>query len=113
MDPQNHKECSANVFARINTSALVLVAAVGLAAGITPRVARAAVPNPTVTGPITAVCSPNCPSPPGPVNGIHVPDPFDGAGNLQEFIDTRAACSSGGRPTPRSSTVLWWSSGST
>ena len=28
-----------------------------------------------------------CPSPPGPVNGIHIPDPFDGAGNLQEFID--------------------------
>ncbi len=46
-----------------------------------------AVPNPTVTGPVTAVCSPMCPSPPGPANGIHIPDAFDGGSNLQEFID--------------------------
>ena len=32
-----------------------------------------AVSNPTVTGPITAACSPLCPSPPGPANGIHIP----------------------------------------
>src|SRR5262249_50050621 len=98
MDPRTHKEGNAQnevpsptrrspkVLARIGTSSLVLVASVMLAAGITARPARAAVPNPTVTGPITAACSPNCPSPPGPVNGIHIPDPFDGAGNLQEFI---------------------------
>src|SRR5262249_58789705 len=78
---------SPKVLAWIRTSPLILVASVMLAAGITARPARAAVPNPTVTGPITAVCSPNCPSPPGPVNGIHIPDPFDGAGNLQETID--------------------------
>lgn len=75
------------MLARIGTSALVLVAAVGLATGITVRAASAAVPNPTVTGPITAACSPTCPSPPGPASGIHIPDPFDGAGNLQEFTD--------------------------
>jgi hypothetical protein len=75
------------VLIRTAVCALVLVAAVGLAVGMIARAASAAVPNPTVTGPITAVCSPNCPSPPGPVNGIHIPDPFDGAGNLQEFID--------------------------
>jgi len=28
-----------------------------------------------------------CPSPPGPANGIHIPDAFDGGSNLQEFID--------------------------
>ena len=78
---------SPKVLARIGTSSLVLVASVVLAAGITARPARAVVANPTVTGPITAACSPNCPSPPGPVNGVHIPDPFDGAGNLQETID--------------------------
>ena len=78
---------SPKVLARIASSSLVLVASVVLAAGITARPARAVVANPTVTGPITAACSPNCPSPPGPVNGIHIPDPFDGAGNLQETID--------------------------
>jgi hypothetical protein len=67
--------------------ALVVVGAMYLAAGITAKAARAAVPNPAVTGPITAVCSPTCPSPPGPTDGIHIPDAFDGASNLQEFID--------------------------
>jgi alpha/beta hydrolase family protein len=67
--------------------ALLLVAAMGLATGIRARPASAAVPNPTVTGPVSAACSPMCPSPPGPVNGIHIPDAFDGVSNLQEFID--------------------------
>jgi alpha/beta hydrolase family protein len=49
--------------------------------------AWAAVSNPTVTGPITTTCNPNCPSPPGPTNGIHVPIPLDGNSNLAEFID--------------------------
>ena len=51
--------------------------------------AWAAVPNPTVTGPIpnTDTCSPNCPSPPGPTNGVHMPIPLDGNSNLAEFID--------------------------
>ncbi len=71
---------------RMGATALGLVAVAALAVGITP-VGAAAVPNPTVTGPITASCSPTCPSPPGPANGIHVPDAFDGASNLQEFID--------------------------
>ena len=76
-----------NVLARIGTSALIFLSAVALAAGIAAKVARAAVPNPTVTGPITTTCGPSCPSPPGPTNGIHIPDAFDGASNLQEFID--------------------------
>jgi cysteine-rich repeat protein len=46
-----------------------------------------AVSNPTVTGPITAACSPLCPSPPGPANGIHIPDPLNGNSNLAEFTD--------------------------
>ncbi len=75
------------VLGRIASSILVSVAPVGLAGGIIVRAASAAVPNPTVTGPVTAACSPNCPSPPGPTNGIHIPDAFDGASNLQEFID--------------------------
>jgi hypothetical protein len=74
------------VLTRIAACAFILVASAGLVAGITARAARA-VPNPTVTGPITATCNPMCPSPPGPVNGIHIPDAFDGASNLQEFID--------------------------
>lgn len=46
-----------------------------------------AVPNPTVTGPITASCNPVCPSPPGPANGIHIPEPLGGNSNLAEIID--------------------------
>ena len=63
----------------------MVLAALGVAMSV--ATGRAAVPNPTVTGPITAVCSPMCPSPPGPANGIHIPDAFDGGSNLQEFID--------------------------
>ena len=86
-DARDPARCTRKRPARIGTSALIFLAAVALAAGIAAKAARAAVPNPTVTGPITAVCSPNCPWPPGPTSGTHVPDPFDGAGNLQEFID--------------------------
>ncbi len=63
----------------------MVLAALGVAMSV--ATGRAAVPNPAVTGPITAVCSPMCPSPPGPANGIHIPDAFDGGSNLQEFID--------------------------
>jgi cysteine-rich repeat protein len=69
--------------------AVVCLLAIGIATvgiGIAPTTASA-VTNPTVTGPITAACSPVCPSPPGPANGIHIPDAFDGGSNLQEFID--------------------------
>jgi len=63
-----------------------VVALILLASGITPRAASAAEPNPTVTGPITDGCSPNCPSLPGPTNGIHVPAAFDGVSNQASFI---------------------------
>src|SRR5262245_24787273 len=46
-----------------------------------------AVPNPTVTGPITATCSPVCPSPPGPADGTPLPFPLGGTGNLAELIN--------------------------
>jgi hypothetical protein len=76
-----------NVLTRITTSGLVLAGGVGLGIGLMVTTASATVPNPTVTGPITATCNPNCPSPPGPTNGIHIPEAFGGASNLQEFID--------------------------
>ena len=56
-----------------------------LIAGIAPTAASAAVANPTVTGPITGGCSPTCPSPPGPPNGIHVPEAFLGVSNQASF----------------------------
>jgi Alpha/beta hydrolase domain len=64
-------------------SGLVLIL---LVAGITPTTASAAEVNPTVTGPITGGCSPTCPTPPGPANGIHVPEAFDGVSNEAPFI---------------------------
>jgi alpha/beta hydrolase family protein len=63
-----------------------VLALIMLAAGIAPTASMAAEPNPTVTGPITGGCSPLCPSPPGPTNGIHVPDAFDGVSNQASFI---------------------------
>lgn len=64
-----------------------ILALILFAAGIAPTAASAAEPNPTVTGPITDGCSPSCPSPPGPTNGIHVPAAFDGVSNQTSFID--------------------------
>ncbi|MGA9721143.1 MAG: alpha/beta hydrolase domain-containing protein [Candidatus Binatus sp.] len=63
-----------------------VLALILLAAGIASTAASAAEPNPTVTGPITGGCSPNCPTPPGPTNGIHVPGAFDGVSNQASFI---------------------------
>jgi hypothetical protein len=57
-----------------------------LSAGIAPTFASAAEANPTVSGPITGGCSPSCPSPPGPANGIHVPEAFLGVSNQAPFI---------------------------
>jgi hypothetical protein len=57
-----------------------------LSAGIAPTCASAAEANPTVSGPITGGCSPSCPSPPGPANGIHVPEAFLGVSNQAPFI---------------------------
>jgi hypothetical protein len=57
-----------------------------LIAGIAPTTAPAAEVNPTVSGPITGGCSPSCPTPPGPPNGIHVPDAFLGVSNQASFI---------------------------
>ncbi len=56
-----------------------------LIAGIAPTTASAAEVNPTVSGPITGGCSPSCPTPPGPPNGIHVPDAFLGVSNQASF----------------------------
>ena len=56
-----------------------------LIAGIAPTTASATEVNPTVTGPITGGCSPTCPSPPGPPNGIHVPEAFLGVSNQASF----------------------------
>ena len=56
-----------------------------LIAGIAPTTASAAELNPTVSGPITGGCSPSCPTPPGPPNGIHVPDAFLGVSNQASF----------------------------
>jgi hypothetical protein len=56
-----------------------------LIAGITPATASAAEVNPTVTGPVTGGCSPSCPTPPGPPNGIHVPEAFLGVSNQAPF----------------------------
>jgi Alpha/beta hydrolase domain len=55
-------------------------------AGLAPTRASAAEANPTVSGPITGGCSPSCPSPPGPSNGIHVPEAFLGVSNQAPFI---------------------------
>ena len=55
-------------------------------AGIAATSASAAEANPTVSGPITGGCSPSCPSPPGPSNGIHVPEAFLGVSNQAPFI---------------------------
>jgi hypothetical protein len=76
-----------NGLAGIITSTLVLAGGVGLGIGVMVTAASATVPNPTVTGPIIATCNSTCPSPPGPLNGVHVPEAFGGASNLQEFID--------------------------
>jgi len=63
-----------------------MVAAVGLATATwAAPTASAAVPNPTVTEPITATCSPSCPSPPGPVSGLHQPAAADGVSNVKYF----------------------------
>jgi len=56
-----------------------------LIAGIAPTTTSAAEANPAVTGPITGGCSPSCPSPPGPPNGIHVPEAFLGVSNQAPF----------------------------
>lgn len=64
--------------ARIAIDALVFGFVVPVSVGVMAATASAVVPNPTVTGPITVGCSPTCPSPPGPVSGIHVPDLFGG-----------------------------------
>lgn len=66
---------------------LSILALTLLTAGLAPTTTSAAVPNPTVTGPITGGCSPACPSPPGPTNGIHVPEAFDGVSNQTSFIN--------------------------
>ena len=66
---------------RIAVVSLVSILTVPLTAGIAPKAVSAAVPNPTVTGPITGGCSPLCPSPPGPTSGIHIPDMFGGESN--------------------------------
>ena len=89
MDVRGLGRRTRRVLIRTAVWALVPVAAVGLAVGIIAGAASAAVPNPTVTGPITAACSPtmSCPSPPGPTDHTHTPDPFDGTSNLQEFVD--------------------------
>ena len=68
-----------------NSSRLTLVVLILLIAGITPTTASATEVNPTVTGPITGGCSPSCPSPPGPPNGIHVPEAFLGVSNEAPF----------------------------
>jgi hypothetical protein len=65
-------------------SVLVLIF---LTAGIAPTIASAAETNPTVTGPIIGGCSPSCPTPPGPADGIHMPEAFLGVSNQQPFID--------------------------
>lgn len=65
---------------------LNVLALIFLSAGIMPATASAAVPNPTVSGPINAGCSPSCPTPPGPPDGIHVPEAFLGVSNQAPFI---------------------------
>ncbi len=65
---------------------LTILVLILLTAGIAPTAASAAEPNPTVSGPITGGCSPSCPSPPGPTDGIHIPEAFDGVSNQAPFI---------------------------
>jgi Alpha/beta hydrolase domain len=70
---------------RLFTFALGAIATVVLVTVLTGAPAWAETPSPLVTGPITGGCSPDCPSPPGPTNGIHVPEAFGGNSNLAEF----------------------------
>ncbi len=65
---------------------LSALALIFLTAAVAPTAASAAEPNPTVTGPITGGCSPACPTPPGPADGIHIPEAFDGVSNQAPFI---------------------------
>lgn len=71
---------------KVKLLCLTVLVLIFLTAGIAPTAASAAEPNPTVTGPITGGCSPSCPSPPGPPDGIHIPAAFDGVSNQPPFI---------------------------
>ncbi len=57
---------------------LVAAVVVPVSLGVTAIAASAGVPNPVVTGPITASCNPKCPVLLGLASGIHTPPEFDG-----------------------------------
>jgi len=59
-------------------SMLVAAVVVPVSLGVTAIAASAGVPNPVVTGPITASCNPKCPALLGTASGAHTPPEFDG-----------------------------------